>query len=44
MDAPWTVTHVERPNRPAGGLQTARRVTEALVPTGAGVLLITRLP
>ncbi|MDR3510278.1 MAG: sensor histidine kinase KdpD [Caulobacteraceae bacterium] len=30
MDAPWTVTHVERPNRPAGGILGARRVTEAL--------------
>jgi two-component system sensor histidine kinase KdpD len=30
MDAPWIVTHVERPNRPAGGVLSARRVTEAL--------------
>ncbi len=30
MDAPWTVTHVERPNRPTGGILGARRVTEAL--------------
>ena len=30
MDAPWTVAHVERPNRPAGAALTARRVTEAL--------------
>jgi two-component system sensor histidine kinase KdpD len=30
MNAPWIVTHVERPNRPASGVQAARRVTEAL--------------
>jgi two-component system sensor histidine kinase KdpD len=30
MDAPWIVTHVERPNRPASGPLSARRVTEAL--------------
>src|ERR1700744_2561954 len=30
MAAPWIVTHVERPNRPEGGLQAARRVTDAL--------------
>ncbi|MDR3512481.1 MAG: sensor histidine kinase KdpD [Caulobacteraceae bacterium] len=30
MDAPWIVTHVERPNRPAGAALTGRRVTEAL--------------
>jgi len=30
MDAPWIVTHVERPNRPTGGVLAARRVTEAL--------------
>jgi two-component system sensor histidine kinase KdpD len=30
MDAPWTVTHIERPNRPTGGVLAARRVTEAL--------------
>lgn len=30
MDAPWTVTHIERPNQPVGGALGARRVTEAL--------------
>ena len=30
MDAPWTVAHVERPNRPTGDALAARRVTEAL--------------
>ena len=30
MDAPWVVTHVERPNRPSRGVQSARRVTDAL--------------
>ena len=29
MDAPWTVAHVERPNRPTGDAGSARRVTEA---------------
>jgi two-component system sensor histidine kinase KdpD len=29
MDAPWTVAHVERPNRPTGDARSARRVTEA---------------
>jgi two-component system sensor histidine kinase KdpD len=28
MDAPWTVAHVERPNRPTQDAQSARRVTE----------------
>ena len=30
MDAPWTVAHVERPNRPARDPQSARRLTEAI--------------
>jgi len=30
MDAPWTVAHVERPNRPERDPQSARRVTEAI--------------
>jgi two-component system sensor histidine kinase KdpD len=30
MDAPWMVTHVERPNRPSRNVQSARRVAEAL--------------
>jgi two-component system sensor histidine kinase KdpD len=29
MDAPWTVAHVERPNRPTQDAKSARRVTEA---------------
>ncbi|MEO8926146.1 MAG: sensor histidine kinase KdpD [Caulobacteraceae bacterium] len=29
MDAPWTVAHVERPNRPTGDARAARRVTDA---------------
>ncbi len=29
MDAPWTVAHVERPNRPTQDVRTARRITEA---------------
>ena len=29
MDAPWTVAHVERPNRPTQSAGSARRVTEA---------------
>jgi two-component system sensor histidine kinase KdpD len=28
MDAPWTVAHVERPNRPTQDAKSARRVTE----------------
>ena len=28
-DAPWTVAHVERPNGPAGGARSARRIAEA---------------
>jgi two-component system sensor histidine kinase KdpD len=30
MDAPWVVAHVERPNRPAPGPQSARWVSEAM--------------
>ena len=30
MDAPWTVAHVERPNRPVTDAIAARRLTEAL--------------
>jgi two-component system sensor histidine kinase KdpD len=30
MDAPWTVAHVERPNRPTGGAPAGRRVSEAV--------------
>jgi len=30
MDAPWVVAHVERPNQPAPGPQSARWVSEAL--------------
>ena len=30
MDAPWTVAHVERPNRPTRDPQSARRVTEVI--------------
>jgi two-component system sensor histidine kinase KdpD len=30
MDAPWTVAHVERPNRPTTDAVSARRLTEAL--------------
>jgi two-component system sensor histidine kinase KdpD len=30
MDAPWTVAHVERPNRPTTDATSARRLTEAL--------------
>ena len=30
MDAPWTVAHVERPNRPERDPAAARRVTEAI--------------
>ena len=30
MDATWVVAHVERPNRPSGDPQSARRVNEAL--------------
>ena len=30
MDAPWTVAHVERPNRPSRDPQAARRIAEAL--------------
>jgi two-component system sensor histidine kinase KdpD len=29
QDAPWTIAHVERPNRPTGDARSARRVTEA---------------
>ena len=29
MDAPWTVAHVERPNRPTQDSKSARRITEA---------------
>jgi len=29
MDAPWTVAHVERPNRPTEDVRTARRITDA---------------
>ncbi len=29
MDAPWTVAHVERPNKPTEDAKSARRVTEA---------------
>jgi two-component system sensor histidine kinase KdpD len=29
QDAPWTVAHVERPNRPAADARSARRLTEA---------------
>ena len=29
MDAPWTVAHVERPNRPTQDAKSARRITEA---------------
>ncbi|MEP6967671.1 MAG: sensor histidine kinase KdpD, partial [Pseudomonadota bacterium] len=28
-DAPWTVAHVERPNRPTGDARSARRIAEA---------------
>jgi two-component system sensor histidine kinase KdpD len=28
-DAPWTVAHIERPNSPAGGARSARRIAEA---------------
>jgi len=30
MDAPWVVAHVERPNQPASGPQSARWVSEAM--------------
>jgi two-component system sensor histidine kinase KdpD len=30
MDAPWTVAHVERPNRPSRDPASGRRVTEAI--------------
>ena len=30
MDAPWTVVHVERPSRPAVGVERAARLAEAL--------------
>jgi two-component system sensor histidine kinase KdpD len=30
IDAPWTVAHVERPNRPSQDAASARRMTEAL--------------
>ena len=30
MDAPWTVAHVERPNRPERDPQAGRRITEAI--------------
>ncbi len=29
MDAPWTVAHVERPNRPVGDARSAKRITDA---------------
>ncbi|HEY5009274.1 MAG TPA: DUF4118 domain-containing protein, partial [Caulobacteraceae bacterium] len=29
QDAPWTIAHVERPNRPTADARSARRVTEA---------------
>jgi two-component system sensor histidine kinase KdpD len=29
MDAPWTVAHVERPNRPADDARTAKRIADA---------------
>ncbi|MEO7026024.1 MAG: DUF4118 domain-containing protein, partial [Caulobacteraceae bacterium] len=29
MDSPWTIAHVERPNRPTDDSRSARRVTEA---------------
>jgi two-component system sensor histidine kinase KdpD len=44
MDAPWAMTHVERPNRPARSVQPTRRVTEALKlaeQLGAASLMLT---
>lgn len=43
-DAPWTVAHVERPNRPTTDAASARRVTEAFKtaePLGASTVILT---
>ncbi|MFA4894729.1 DUF4118 domain-containing protein [Brevundimonas sp.] len=31
MDAPWTVAHVERPNRPVSGAESSARLSEAFI-------------
>jgi two-component system sensor histidine kinase KdpD len=31
MDAPWTVAHVERPNRPVSGPESSSRLSEAFI-------------